>query len=201
MNRNWTRTKPLCTFTHPNAGAAVIHWCIGCRDAQFWIFCRHPICWYFKTQLKFGWQPISIGRAPFWVKTNPLCWLSVQNSSKVKKFRHCEFNCLIATLCNFDHELWLQETKLNSHTPHKTAILVNPGHIFMEKVSSGFLSDVLLLLFLSSAFYFSRAVWSVCSLHVAFRDLRESQSRGRAVVGHQRENQRTFSPENMTQFY
>ncbi len=32
------------------------------------------------------------------------------------------------------------------------------------------------------------------SLHVAFRNLRESHSWGRAVVGHQRENQRIFSP-------
>ncbi len=34
---------------------------------------------------------------------------------------------------------------------------------------------------------------SAGSLHVAFRNLRESQSWGRAATGHQRENQRTFS--------
>ncbi len=43
---------------------------------------------------------------------------------------------------------------------------------------------------------------SVCSLLFSkavqlFRNLRESQSWGRAVVGHQRENQRTFSPSIM----
>ncbi len=57
----------------------------------------------------------------------------------------------------------------------------------MGKMSSGFLSDVLQLLCLSAAFYFSRAVasnnpllqlqlQSAGSQHVAFRNLRESQS-------------------------
>ncbi len=74
---------------------------------------------------------------------------------------------------------------------------------------SGFPSDVLRLLGLSAAFYFSedvtsnnsQSVQSAGGLHAVFRNLRESQMWGRAVVGHQRENQRTFSPQNMTQFY
>ncbi len=35
-------------------------------------------------------------------------------------------------------------------------------------------------------------LWSADSLHVAFRNLGESQSWGRAVAEHQRENQKTF---------
>ncbi len=67
---------------------------------------------------------------------------------------------------------------------HRTAILVMSDHILQRKL---FPSDVLRLLCLSAA-YFSGAVtttndlvlqlqlWSAGSLHVAFRNLRESQS-------------------------
>ncbi len=78
------------------------------------------------------------------------------------------------------------------------------GSYFMEKTSSGFPSDVLQLLCLPADFSFTEAVpnnnpllllqlQSAGSLHAAFRNLWESQSWGRAVEGHQRENQRTFS--------
>ncbi len=40
-----------------------------------------------------------------------------------------------ATLCNFDREPWLRETKLNNTRTmsHKTAILVKLGHILQRK--------------------------------------------------------------------
>ncbi len=85
---------------------------------------------------------------------------------------------------------------------------VKAGHF--EKTSSGFPSDVLRLLCLTAAFYFSGALTSnnpllqlqsAGSLHAVFRNLRVSQIWGGEVVGHQRENQRTFSPLNMTRFY
>ncbi len=74
------------------------------------------------------------------------------------------------------------------NTLRKTAILVKLGHLVMEKMSPGFPSYVLRLLCLS-AVLFSEAVTnnnpllqlqlrSAGSLHVAFRNLRESQSPG-----------------------
>ncbi len=109
-----------------------------------------------------------------------------------------------ATINNFceskSTQLWLrlgaekQNYYLHVDTSHKTVILVKPGHnwwpttarsvcslLFSEAVPNNYL---LLQLQLRSA----------GSLHVAFRNLRESQIWGRVVVGHQRENQRTFSP-------
>ncbi len=70
---------------------------------------------------------------------------------------------------------------------HKTAVLVKLGHILQRKCPLVFPSDVLLLLCLSAVCYFSRAVpksdpllqlqlRSAGSLHVAFKNLHESQS-------------------------
>ncbi len=78
---------------------------------------------------------------------------------------------LTATLCNFDCNPWLQKTKLNAVC----------SLLFTEAVPS---NDPLLQLLLQSA----------GSLHASFRNLHELQSWGRAVIGHQRENQQTFSP-------
>ncbi len=91
----------------------------------------------------------------------------------------------------------LQKTKLNN-APQYSAQNSNFSKIrsyFTEKMPAGFPSDVRWLLCLSAAFYFSNTVtssspvlqlqlWSAGSLHVAFWNLRESQSWGRAVVGH-----------------
>ncbi len=87
---------------------------------------------------------------------------------------------------------------------HKTEILVKSGRIFLQKkMSSDFSSDVLQLHCLSAAFYLAELspttypllqlqLRSAGSLHAAFRNLHESQSWGRAVVGHQRETRGHF---------
>ncbi len=45
--------------------------------------------------------------------------------------------------------------------------------------------------------YLLLQLWSAGILHVAFRNLCKSQSWGRVIVGHQREDQRTFFSQNM----
>ncbi len=85
---------------------------------------------------------------------------------------------------------------------HKTAILVKPCDVLQRKCSLVFplmsYNSVGLLPVFSEAVpnndpLLQLQLQSAGSLHVAFRNLRESQSRGRAVEEHQRENQRTFS--------
>ncbi len=69
-----------------------------------------------------------------------------------------------ATTCNFDCEPWLRETKLNDARSYiaSNRSFSNNRSYFMEKMSSGFPSNVLRLLCLSAAFYFSRAVTNNC---------------------------------------
>ncbi len=87
---------------------------------------------------------------------------------------------------------------------HKTAILEKSGYILWRKCRLVSLWCPKTSLSVCSLL-FSRAVpnndpllqlqfQSSDSLHVAFRNLCESQSWGRAVAGHYRENQRTFPP-------
>ncbi len=65
---------------------------------------------------------------------------------------------------------------MHVNASHKTTISVKLDHI-TEKMSSGFPSDVLRLLCLSAAFYFSRAVTNNdLRLQLQLQNLRESQS-------------------------
>ncbi len=89
------------------------------------------------------------------------------------------------------------KTKLNDTHSYvaQNSYFSKMGSYFTEKIPAGFPSDVWRLLCPSASFYFSGAVTSnnpvlqlqlrpAGRLHVAFRNLRESQSWGRAVVGH-----------------
>ncbi len=100
--------------------------------------------------------------------------------------QHC---VTLSTTCGFG--------KLNDahYCAAQNSSFSKTGPSFTEEISSRFPSDVLRRLCLSAAFYFSGAVtssdlvWhpqlrSAGNLRAAFRNLRESQSWGREVVGH-----------------
>ncbi len=120
---------------------------------------------------------------------------------KIKIITH-----LKATISNSDCGLQLQKTKLKDegeYVAQKSNLSENRSY-FTQKMSFSFPSDIPRLLCLTAAFYLAElSPTTTCCCSCSFRlqaasillrNLRESQSWGRAVVGHQRKNQRTFSP-------
>ncbi len=111
-----------------------------------------------------------------------------------KLFLNCYFK---ATLCNFDRDPLLLKPKLNDarkYIPQNSSFSKISSH-FTEKMPAGFPLDVWRPLCLTAAFYFSETVTSndpvlqlqlrsAGSLHVAFKNLRESQIWGSVVLGH-----------------
>ncbi len=97
----------------------------------------------------------------FWAATTSRSISQVQQWQLVTKFK--------ATICNFDRDPLLWKPKRCTLKCRKNSNCSKIGSYFMEKMSSGFPSDVLRLLCLSAAFYLAElSLTTTCCCSCSF---------------------------------